>query len=97
MLVQLPQNLVLNQSLAQFNDMKVTVLKFPHLPFRQGMQWLRFLNLHIPKQTPEKLFCCVQKVRTFVMSVRVALFCPSEKDAASSTKTQFAFGFGEQD
>jgi hypothetical protein len=43
MLVQLAQNLVMNVPLAKFNDVKVTVLKFPHLTFLQWMLSLLWL------------------------------------------------------
>ena len=59
MLLQLPQNLVANVPIAKLNDVKVTVLKFLHLPFPQRMlspyihiNGLRRLRIAFCSRTP---------------------------------------------
>jgi hypothetical protein len=47
MLLQPPQNLVANVPIAKLNDVKVTVLKFLHLPFPQRMLSLLSPYIHI--------------------------------------------------
>ena len=47
MLVQLPQDLIVNEPLAKFNNVQVTVFQFPHLPVLQWMRSLFLFHFHI--------------------------------------------------